>query len=282
MRNLIEVTVPYYIPIALVAALLGLAASGGSLTMDVLPAAISLAALVGGFNTLNGITDLRIDRINKPGRPIPAGVLSRRTAAIWAVILYAVAFVAGITVSPLFFYILVVSAAVTAAYSLPPIRLRRHFIGANTSGTLLYGILCPLAGWAIFPYNPIPLTILPFTGLLTLSLSVTKDLEDIVGDKAYGIMTLPVAIGVKNSAKLTAIGVVMAFGYLAAATFVGLLATQFAIILIILPVMLLLIREVWTRGSDHHIHRGLAKRIFLALIALGIVAELALAIIALM
>jgi geranylgeranylglycerol-phosphate geranylgeranyltransferase len=83
-----RITVPYYIPIAIMGIFLGIATSGGIFNYNVLLSFISVTALVAAFNTFNGVTDLKIDLINKPQRPIPSGKITRKTASLYSIILY--------------------------------------------------------------------------------------------------------------------------------------------------------------------------------------------------
>ena len=86
--NYLRIMVPYYIPIAIVGAFVGITGSGGIFDFNILLSFLSLSLLVGAFNTFNGIADYRIDKINKPKRPVPSGRISRKVAFLYAIILY--------------------------------------------------------------------------------------------------------------------------------------------------------------------------------------------------
>src|SRR5512134_3558310 len=77
--------------------------AGASIAGDVRVEGLALVALLaalvtGAGNILNDCFDLRVDRINKPRRPLPSGRITRRAAVVW----YGVITLAA-TVGALFF-----------------------------------------------------------------------------------------------------------------------------------------------------------------------------------
>src|SRR5579859_1315426 len=64
-----------------------LAGGGGPLTGAAWRAALLVGLIAAACDTLNDLRDMAVDRLNKPGRPLPAGRVSRRLAAGWAALL---------------------------------------------------------------------------------------------------------------------------------------------------------------------------------------------------
>ena len=138
---------------------------------------------------VNQITDIEIDRINKPHLPIAAGDLSREAAWRIVAVSAAVPVVLGVTQGALETAAVVVALAVGAAYSLPPVRLKRFPIAASLciSGvrsavvnigmyghfSLVFGgsLEIPGAVWAL------TLFVLPFS----FAIAVLKDVPDMRG-----------------------------------------------------------------------------------------------------
>src|SRR5688572_25342759 len=93
------------------------------------------AVLNAGNNALNQIYDLEIDRINKPGRPLPSGRLSIGDAWRFTVVAYAAALVLAWLVAPggrrECFWLVVAAVVCTLLYSVPPFRTKRLGIWAN-------------------------------------------------------------------------------------------------------------------------------------------------------
>jgi geranylgeranylglycerol-phosphate geranylgeranyltransferase len=181
-----------------------------------------IAAIVGGLlnaasNALNQITDLDIDRVNKPERPIPSGRMSIRTAAAIAALLYIICLVVSyIAVGPGFFLVIVIGAIFSLAYSIPPIRTKNNPILANPTMAIPRGILLILAGYVAqleltrelttfgehtaLLWNATPWAAGIIMFLFLLGAASTKDFADIEGDEAHGARTIPVVLGVKRAA----------------------------------------------------------------------------------
>jgi len=141
-----KITVPYYIPIAIMGIFVGIATSGGVFNYSVLFSFVSVTALIAAFNTFNGVTDFKVDLINKPKRPIPAGLITRNTAAVYASILYIVSLSTAYQITAQFFQLTVLTSFITFMYSFPLTSLRKKFLVSNLCGAVIYGLLCPLMG----------------------------------------------------------------------------------------------------------------------------------------
>ena len=170
---------------------------------------VSLAVLAAGVlnaasNGLNQICDLENDRINKPHRPLPSGVMPLRSAWIFVAVTYAISLAMAAFVNWETFVIYAVAALATFAYSAPPVRLKRHPVGSNLVIALIRGWLLKVAGWAavatvLTSVEPWYIGFIYFVFLL--GATTTKDFADIEGDRAAGCITLPVRYGAAWSAR---------------------------------------------------------------------------------
>ncbi len=272
----IKITVPYYIPVAIVATFVGITTSGGIFDFNALLAFLSLSLLVGAFNTFNGIADHRIDEVNKPYRPIPAGKISKKAAFFYAASLYCISLTISSQLGTEFFLIAVLSMVITLFYSIPVVRLKKRFLWSNVAGAVFYGLLCPLAGWSLTPTNLIPCHLIGFLFLLTLSLSITKDFEDIKGDRAYSMETFPIKLGVKGSVLVTSVTLMISFAYMTFLICLNFLATKFVVILLAVPAFLFLIQKMCLKpkGAHQSANGGVGDRkLFFTLIGLGVTVE---------
>lgn len=172
-----------------------------------------LLALAGGLmnagsNAINQIYDLDIDRINKPGRPLPAGRLTMQTAWLFTWVFYAQAWAVALWVGPGPLAVVAVATFLSIFYSAPPFRFKNNGIVANIAMAIPRGILLPVAGWlAIRPepvLQPEPWLVGVVMFLFVVGAATTKDYADMEGDAAYGARTLPVLLGVERSALLIA------------------------------------------------------------------------------
>ncbi|KAM6542523.1 hypothetical protein CsatB_006970 [Cannabis sativa] len=158
-------------------------------------------------NIINQITDLDIDRINKPDLPLASGEMSIETAWIMSIIVALTGLILTIKLNcgPLFISLYCVSILVGALYSVPPFRWKQNPNTAFSSyfmGLVIVNFTCYYASRAAFglPFEMSP----PFTFILAFvksmgsALFLCKDVSDIEGDSKYGISTLATRYGAKN------------------------------------------------------------------------------------
>ena len=191
-----------------------------SVVLTIVLGSACAALLNAANNTLNQIYDLEIDRINKPKRPLPAGELTQRQAWIFTWIMFAIGLLPTWLVVPYpfntwrekffapvaqheCFFIYLAAFISTFVYSVPAFgRTKAHPIGANVTIAIPRGCLLKVAGWTMVARAT---TLEPwFIGsifmLFLLGAASTKDFSDIKGDRAGGVRTLPIALGVRRAA----------------------------------------------------------------------------------
>jgi 4-hydroxybenzoate polyprenyltransferase len=160
---------------------------------------------------VNQLTDVEIDRINKPHLPLAAGDLSPEAAWRIVAVCAVVPVVLGLTQGALETAAVLAALAVGAAYSLPPVRLKRFPVAASLciSGvrsavvnmgvyghySLAFGgtLAIPGAVWALM------LFVLPFS----FAIAVLKDVPDMEGDRRFRIATFTVRLGPRRAAPAT-------------------------------------------------------------------------------
>lgn len=191
--------------------------------------ALMAAMLNAASNALNQIYDLAIDRVNKPARPLPSGRLSIAEAWGFTWITYAIALLLAWLVAPggrhECFWIVLVAAVLTFAYSVPPVRTKRHGVWANITIAVPRGLLLKVAGWSAVKtvVGVEPWFIGSIFGLFLLGASTTKDFSDMEGDAADGCRTLPIIYGVRKAAWLIAPSFILPFLLINAGVFTGIL-----------------------------------------------------------
>jgi 4-hydroxybenzoate polyprenyltransferase len=188
------------------------------------------AVLNAASNALNQIYDLEIDRINKPKRPLPSNRLSLREAWLFTSIGYVVALALAWLVAPggrhECFWIVVIAAAITILYSVPPFRTKRLGIWANVTIAIPRGVLLKVAGWSSVKtmVGVEPWYIGAIFGLFLLGASTTKDFADMEGDARGGCRTLPIIYGVRRAAWMISPSFVVPFLMISAGAFAGILS----------------------------------------------------------
>ncbi|MEP0546698.1 MAG: geranylgeranylglycerol-phosphate geranylgeranyltransferase [Rhodothermales bacterium] len=179
-------------------ALGGLLAAGPSAFVGsegrALALATASAALIGaGANAINDVFDVEIDRVNRPDRPLPAGVLSVGAARVFWGLTSGAGVGLSAWLSPLHVAIAVGSVALLYGYSA---RLKRTALFGNLAVAAVLGLAILYGGLAVSPAAwSVPLLGAAFAFGSTLAREVAKDIEDAVGDATGGARTLPLVAG---------------------------------------------------------------------------------------
>ena len=146
---------------------------------------------------VNQITDVEIDRVNKPFLPIAAGDLSLGGAKAIVVVCSIVPLAMGLTQGWVETVAVAAALAVGAVYSLPPFRLKRFPVAASLcisgvrSVVVNLGVYWHFAGQIDPAVWALCLFVLPFS----LAIAILKDVPDIEGDRQYAIRTFTVRLG---------------------------------------------------------------------------------------
>lgn len=190
---------------------------------------VALGSLCASFlnaasNAINQITDLDIDRVNKPNRPLVTGALSLAEAwrftwlfyalalvPTWLVVVYPYTTWGAKLAAPLeahqTFFIYLAGLVFTLVYSVPSWgRTKARGMLANWTIAVPRGCLLKVAGWAMVAniWHTEPWFIGAIFMLYLVGAASTKDFADIDGDRAGGCKTLPILHGPKRAAWIIA------------------------------------------------------------------------------
>ncbi|NNJ12316.1 homogentisate phytyltransferase [Chloroflexales bacterium ZM16-3] len=151
---------------------------------------------------LNQITDVDIDRVNKPWLPLADGRLSLAQGRGIVVATGILALVLALIAGPYLLLTVATIMVIGTIYSLPPMRLKRRPIPAAISIAIARGLLSNL-GLAlhysqVFAVRP-PLITLALVGIFFfgfgLVIAIYKDIPDLSGDKMHQIETFTTRMG---------------------------------------------------------------------------------------
>jgi geranylgeranylglycerol-phosphate geranylgeranyltransferase len=164
-------------------------------------ASLTIALVNAASNALNQASDEESDRISKPYRPIPRGIIGADEAQSLAYILYLFALLRAVTINQWFGLFVFLIMVFTVLYSLPP-RMKKYLFINQIWIAIPRGLLGILAGWSVFgsPFQPLPLIIGLFATIYLIGGMTTKDISDAKADKTTGVKTLINTIGLKKSA----------------------------------------------------------------------------------
>ncbi len=210
LRGLVALLRPINAFMMAFAVLVGVAlAEGGLPTIGLEKLAAGMVAgffILGSAMVFNDYADIDIDRINTPDRPIPRGLISPRTALIYAVILGLAGLVAA-AYTGLVTLILGLAAWATS--------ILYDFWGKATGlpGNFMvsFNVAMPIAYGAALA-SRFNVSILVFWLMIFLSNTgreVVKGIADMQGDASRGIRTLAITMGARR-ASVVAVGFTMA------------------------------------------------------------------------
>jgi 4-hydroxybenzoate polyprenyltransferase len=176
-----------------------------SLTSDwwvtVVYASGTIALVNAASNALNQATDVTADKISKPYRPIPLGIVKPDEAQSLAYIIYLFALLRSATINVWFGVFIFLIMVFTVTYSLPP-RMKKYLFINQIWVAIPRGMLGILAAWSVFgdPFTPTPLIIGTIATIYLIGGMATKDIVDSVADKQTGVRTLINTYGNKKTA----------------------------------------------------------------------------------
>jgi chlorophyll synthase len=187
----------------------GIVSSGApvidNLGMLFLGVLLSGPLVCGTSQAVNDWFDRHVDAINEPNRPIPSGRIPGRwglyIGIVWSGLSLLVAALIGITV----LYAALFGLAAAWAYSAPPFRLKRNGWWGNSAVAICYEGLPWFTAAAIMVHG------LPSPAILALALLYSfgahgimtlNDFKSVEGDKAMGLLSLPVQLGIAKAARL--------------------------------------------------------------------------------
>ncbi len=185
-----------------------------------LVAAVAVNVFIVGLNPLE---DVEIDRINKPNLPLAAGDMTmgqgRAVVAAAAVLPIVLAVTQGWIETAA-----VVSAmAIGAAYSSPPLRLKRYPAVAAASISIVRSVVVNLGVYLHFSgafggghtVDPAVWALTAFVLPFSFAIAVLKDVPDVEGDRRHRIFTFTVRLGARTAFRIGLVALTVAYAGMA-------------------------------------------------------------------
>jgi chlorophyll synthase len=162
----------------------------------------------GTSQAVNDWFDRHVDAINEPGRPIPSGRVPGRWGLYIAIIGTLLSLVVAALIGVWVFFATIVGLIFAWAYSAPPFRLKRSGWWGPAAVALSYEGLTWFTGAAVMsgglPDTRILIVLALYSfgahGIMTLN-----DFKAVEGDRAMGLRSLPVVLGVQNAARFACV-----------------------------------------------------------------------------
>ena len=183
-----------------------------TIVATVIPASLCFALLNGASNALNQATDYKEDKLSKPYRPIPRGMMTQKEAQNISFMLYIFAMLLSLTISITFSLFVLLIAFFSITYSLPP-RMKKFLFLNQLWVAIPRGFLGILGSWSIFgdPFQRLPLAIGCIASIFLFGGTATKDILDSEADKKTGTKTLVNVLGIKKTSLISLVFMSSAF-----------------------------------------------------------------------
>lgn len=163
-------------------------------------ASLSLNVYIVG---LNQITDVAIDRLNKPYLPLASGDYSLRQG--WGIVLLAalLSLLLALLQPPYLTLTVGIGFLIGSVYSLPPLRFKERALAAALSIAFVRGVVTTVGLYLYFRHALGLSTRLPALIIIAalfffgfgLVIALYKDIPDLEGDRRYTIRTFTVRLG---------------------------------------------------------------------------------------
>ena len=156
-----------------------------------------IASVVG-----NDLADRSIDEKTNPLRPIPTGDIRPGLYAEIGALFFLASLLFSAIVSFKAMLLLLAYQGIAWVYSMPPLRLKRIPVIATVLAAMA-GMAILLSGFSVSApeadIRSVPLSILFFLFVAYAATLPLKDFKDIEGDRADGVLTIPVLFGAERS-----------------------------------------------------------------------------------
>lgn len=207
IRDVVELTKPVTWFPPMWAFMCGVVSSGVSIADNwvFLVAGIALTGPIvcGTSQVINDYCDRHVDAINEPGRPIPSGRVPGRWPVWIALAGSGISLGLAAALGPWVFLATCVALFSGWAYSSPPFRLKRSGWLGPFVCALSYEGLSWFTGASVMlgglPDN-VTLTALLLYSIGAHGIMTLNDFKAVEGDRATGLNSLPVTMGVRNAA----------------------------------------------------------------------------------
>ncbi len=150
-------------------------------------------------NMVNDLYDLEIDKINRPERPLPSGKVNAKIVVLLALFFLVISILFSINLGLLPLFLVIGICSLLFVYDT---YLKKTVIG-NFIVALITGLGFVLGG--IVARNPSCIVPFLFSLFIHTPREIIKDIIDIKGDEAFGIISLPILMGKERSLKISAL-----------------------------------------------------------------------------
>lgn len=208
MNPYISIIRPSISVMSAIGTVVGALVAGASAPLEIGIAAMVVFLVSAGGLVINDYYDIEIDKINAPHRPLPSGKISKKTAAVYGILLLLLGTVVSYFINVYCFILAAVNSLLEIIYAR---NLKRIALVGNAAdswfvaSTFIFGSFLTMnfrATWI--------LSMLSF--LANMGREIFGDIEDLAGDSKLGLKTLPIIAGTKVSLVVGGFFILLAVG----------------------------------------------------------------------
>jgi geranylgeranylglycerol-phosphate geranylgeranyltransferase len=155
----------------------------------------SLFLICAGGHAINDYFDVKIDKINKPMRVLPSGRLEPKNVMIFSMILLLISIVISSIINLNTLLLSLIMCILTILYGKYS---KMSKIFGNVIISLIVSLILVYAIFITGKMFPI-VWIIPVAFFISMSREITKDIEDVKGDKSISKSSLPLKFGIRGS-----------------------------------------------------------------------------------
>jgi geranylgeranylglycerol-phosphate geranylgeranyltransferase len=194
---------------------------------DIFLGAVTMSLLSSASYALNNLSDIEIDRINKPFRALPSGKISVKEAAYITLVLYSIALVLSFLLPHPFPFLFLTILFFSVFYSTSPFSFKRHWLSAALTIGITRGFLLVAAGWSMVTNSN--QNLMWYIGLMSftylLGAAHTKDFLDTEGDKNCRV-SLPIRYGRDTTTRIISPFLLLPFAFFPIGVYFNLLKSS--------------------------------------------------------
>lgn len=192
---------PVNVAISFLSIFVAITICGWSTWESVLLACLTGAFITAAANAINDVYDLEIDRINRPDRPLPSGVISPQEAFAFSIFFFLCGIMSSAFINRETLIIAILFSVLLYLYSST---LKRQVLIGNFTVSLATAFAFIYGGAAV---GHIDNALFPaiFAFLMHFGREIIKDMEDVKGDAKDGAQTLPIRYGIRPAQSLTTV-----------------------------------------------------------------------------
>jgi geranylgeranylglycerol-phosphate geranylgeranyltransferase len=254
LRGVLAIIRPINVLISMVAVVLAvLICNPTTAWVRLLFAGLVAGLVASGANAINDYFDIEIDRINRPDRPLPAGLLSPRQACVLCGCFFVLAWFPAAFIGIPILLVVLFSELLLYWYSA---FLKQTAVWGNLTVSFCTGLAFLFGGLTAGNIRPAVLPAI-FAFLINWAREIVKDIEDVPGDRQQHARTLPILYGERMARSMIAVLLALLIAVTILAHLLGFYGYgYFAVVMVLVnPLLFWVLIKLWPMPDAAGLHR---------------------------